>query len=117
MLIRWQGPSWGGSNRPRGPVLPVAGPFDLDQGHPRAECSHVGHVSDGPRRRPDGRRTLPAVGRGRDRLCHLGFDPNRIPQSWVARFVALRYWDAANRAATEFRVVCLLPTAVVALAC
>jgi hypothetical protein len=27
--------------------LPVAGPFDLDQGHPRAECSHVGHVSAG----------------------------------------------------------------------
>jgi hypothetical protein len=27
--------SGGGSIRPRGPVLPVAGPFDLDQGHPR----------------------------------------------------------------------------------
>jgi hypothetical protein len=70
---------------------------------------------DGPRRRPDGRRTLPAVGRGRDRLCHLGFDPNHITQSWVVRFIAPRYWGAANRAAAEFWVVCLLPTAVVGI--
>ena len=35
MLIRGKGPRGRGSNRPRGPVLPVAGPFDLDQGHPR----------------------------------------------------------------------------------
>jgi hypothetical protein len=37
-----------------------------------------------------------------------------ITQSWIACFIALRYWDAANRAAAEFWVVCLLPTAVAA---
>jgi acetyl-CoA carboxylase beta subunit len=45
----------------------------------------------------------------------VGFDPNRTTQSWVARFIAPRYWGAANRAAAEFWVVCL-PGALIGFA-
>ena len=50
------------------------------------EVGGVLHLHPEATERPDGRRTLPAVGRGRDRLCHLGFDPNRITQSWIVHF-------------------------------
>jgi hypothetical protein len=44
----------------------------------------------------------PASEAGKAERAYVGGAGGR--ESWVARFIALRYWDAANRAAAEFLV-------------
>jgi hypothetical protein len=87
------------SSRRRTPLSSIPQP-EGDQDRPTRRCeSCEGRLSRDAAQTEDGRYRL-LVEAVTD-YAHLGFDPNRITQSWVAHFIAPRYWDAANRAAAE----------------